>query len=445
MSAAFGALVQGQSTTGPSPDDSGFSRRIATGAAVLGDYIYVDGGLLVTQSGTATSNESSPYMLQIPANSSWSNDAISFNQLYYTGSPRNNYPDILTSSDGGKMISWGGVSTNEQANSSSEYLWTMQPALSGMSWNLERVDTTSRRTTAQRSAGSGAVVCNNTAFFIGGWVNVDTDPSVDVPRTTKIPKVTTSIATCLANYAESGIVIVLGGETGQTAVYKEGERYVAFDQVHIYSIHKDEWLKQETTGSQPSNRSHFCTVSANGTNGTTEIFVYGGFNSQLSEAYDDLYVLTIPGFHWTKVDYPSSSPRADHACVRAGGRQMVVIGGANLGLSSQEAVYEDVDPWANGLGVFDLVNLSWSHIYSSENNDYDTPTSISDWYAAGNMKQIEWCSDEVKDLFSGHYMNGRNAPPSKNSTITIITSVVGGVTGTVAAMAIVIMLVRPGR
>ncbi|KAM0635781.1 hypothetical protein ACHAO3_003220 [Verticillium nonalfalfae] len=72
-----------------------------------------------------------------------------------------------------------------------------------------------------------------------------------------------------------------------------------------------------------------------------------------------------------------------HACVRAGGRQMVVIGGANLGLGSQEAVFEDVDPWANGLGVFDLVNLSWSHIYSSENNDYDTPTSIADWYAAG--------------------------------------------------------------
>ncbi|KAG7105479.1 hypothetical protein HYQ45_018578 [Verticillium longisporum] len=74
------------------------------------------------------------------------------------------FADILTSSDGGKLISWGGVSTNEQANSSSEYLWTMHPALSGTSWGREREDTTSRRTPAQRSAGSGAVVCNSAAF-----------------------------------------------------------------------------------------------------------------------------------------------------------------------------------------------------------------------------------------------------------------------------------------
>lgn len=67
-------------------------------------------------------------------------------------------------------------------------------------------------------------------------------------------------------------------------------------------------------------------------------FVYGGFQDPI--VYGDVWVLSIPGFFWTKV-HTSEIGRTRHACVLAGRRQMISIGGlagsADLNLSQWSA------------------------------------------------------------------------------------------------------------
>lgn len=106
-------------------------------------------------------------------------------------------------------------------------------------------------------------------------------------------------------------------------------------------------------------------------------------NSRLSTAYDELYVLTIPGFQWFRADYAAFNPRADHACVLAGNRQMIVIGGMNEGISDQVEKYEDLDPWVNGLGVFDVSELQWKNHYEAGAEKYQSPAVVRQWYSDG--------------------------------------------------------------
>jgi hypothetical protein len=80
-------------------------------------------------------------------------------------------------------------------------------------------------------------------------------------------------------------------------------------------------------------------------------YIFGGYNDQTETTFDEVYVLSLPGFHWFRAPYDPAVPRALPACVVAGKRQMISVGGSNVGL-------RDPDPWRNGIGVFDLTQLT---------------------------------------------------------------------------------------
>lgn len=61
------------------------------------------------------------------------------------------------------------------------------------------------------------------------------------------------------------------------------------------------WHSQNTTGDIPEPRVDHCLVAASAPdNSSHNIYLYGGRASE-TFVYDQIYVLSLPSFHWTKV------------------------------------------------------------------------------------------------------------------------------------------------
>lgn len=92
--------------------------------------------------------------------------------------------------------------------------------------------------------------------------------------------------------------------------------------------------------------------------------------------------MSLPGFFWSKAEYESEDYRIGMACVVAGRRQMLSIGGINsrLGIPGQ---WEDKDPRPQGLGIFDLSEMSWRDSYDADADEYRSPGVVSSWYEDG--------------------------------------------------------------
>lgn len=106
-------------------------------------------------------------------------------------------------------------------------------------------------------------------------------------------------------------------------------------------------------------------------------FVFGGYNPTNLKTFQDIHVLTLPGFQWTQIDATDGGLRSGHACVTPGNRQMISIGGIN---TKEKEPWLDEDPWPQGIGVFDMADLKWKKEYDHEAGPYEMPQSIKDWY-----------------------------------------------------------------
>lgn len=111
-------------------------------------------------------------------------------------------------------------------------------------------------------------------------------------------------------------------------------------------------------------------------------FVYAGLSLVSGgELVDEVWVLSLPGFFWTKADYEAEHPRMGHACVAAGNRQLVSVGGFNNndGLN-YSAWWRVQDNFPQGLGVFDLTELQWKDSFNPDAAAYESPDEVKAWY-----------------------------------------------------------------
>lgn len=53
---------------------------------------------------------------------------------------------------------------------------------------------------------------------------------------------------------------------------------------------------------------------------TSNSFVYGGVDAGFTESYDDLYVLSLPGFVWFRADDRSNGVHSHGTCAVVGKR-----------------------------------------------------------------------------------------------------------------------------
>lgn len=183
-------------------------------------------------------------------------------------------------------------------------------------------------------------------------------------------------------------------------------------------------------------------------------YLYGGTSIQLGGTSSDVYVLSLPGFVFFKSQM-QGTPRADHACavVGNGKRQMLSFGGVDGGPELQSSLTTP-DPWKQGLGIYDMSEMTWKDSYDPDAADYETPNVVMEWYRNGGMENISWDSNEVKGLFfnsssatigAGVNSTDGSSGNSSRKTGIIAGSTVGGVVVLAIVGGVVFSLIRRKR
>ncbi|KAL4895823.1 hypothetical protein BDV59DRAFT_144701 [Aspergillus ambiguus] len=175
-----------------------------------------------------------------------------------------------------------------------------------------------------------------------------------------------------------GMLVAMGGVTKPTSDSSASNdgTYVTFDQIDfldVESIADDSrnatWLVQKTVGDIPSPRTDFCLVAASAKdNSSHNVYLYGGRGA--NEDYDEVYILSMPSFTWTRV-YSGESPRYGHTCHLVGNRQMLTVGGA-----TSDDLTSTCDWEREGVAIFDMTDLKWGSVYRSAAPEYQVPRPV---------------------------------------------------------------------
>lgn len=232
----------------------------------------------------------------------------------------------------------------------------------------------------------------------------------------------------------SGLLMLFGG-------MDYGSPQFSFSNLSIYDPEKGRWYWEATTGSRPTGQERFCHVGAAGDNGTYEIFLYGGIQSDPKTTWEDVHILSLPGFvFFNAPESALSSSRCDHACA-VDGRQMVSVGGTACSVGFPKSLAEP-DPWRQALGVYDMTDLKWKAGFDETRPAYRTPQVIKDWYAQGGQKAVSWSSDAVQGLLSTEMWPGPppgsplTTPDTPGSTAGQATPASGLSTGATASIVV---------
>ncbi|CZT45257.1 uncharacterized protein RSE6_05552 [Rhynchosporium secalis] len=248
-----------------------------------------------------------------------------------------------------------------------------------------------------------------------------------------------------------GLVVFIGGVAYSNGAI--GSSLRSMSKIDIYNPSTQKWYSQSASGDVPSGRKTFCMTGAQGTNHSTyEIFVYGGsgleFFSDANSDSRNVYILTLPAFRWIRAG-ALTAPRAGSSCQTVK-NQMISYGGFDpTGTTS----FERLEPWAFGIGIFDLHSLKWGVNYNPNAPAYVQSTAVSEFYESNSMYPI-WDDENLGSLFLSSKASSTSAtspttsPPGTTSSTstpetlhpskTPVAAIAGGTVGGVAALAAVI-------
>jgi hypothetical protein len=174
-----------------------------------------------------------------------------------------------------------------------------------------------------------------------------------------------------------GIAVAVGGrkilDLTDEQRNPKNEQMETMGRVLVYDSGNDVWYSQETTvedgKSLPKGRMHFCAVAVSAAdNSSHNVYMYGGEPAGTRESFSDIWVLTIPRFHWIPLDVGNSLGRKGLGCAKVGDRYMVAYGGSS---------YDKCDQENYGLAMFDLNELRWTTKYEGPGkNSYAVPDPV---------------------------------------------------------------------
>ncbi|KAK5942844.1 hypothetical protein PMZ80_005410 [Knufia obscura] len=220
-------------------------------------------------------------------------------------------------------------------------------------------------------------------------------------------------------YGKKGALVAIGGTEIPGDLYLiTPPRDLVSDgpfmtQLQIYDIDADVWYTQNTTGApeQPTQTAAFCTaVVPSQDKKSQEIIVYGGYDgTYLSDTNvrDDVWILSVPAFQWTKaIDGSTSSVhgRQGSVCFAPNPSTMITVGGTTMmGSSLNTDMIVD---------VLDLNSMQWTHKYNASSAEafqasqglqkqlgWDSPNGPGDKY-----KTVDFLdTDDLNALFSSPY------------------------------------------
>ncbi|KAK9769900.1 hypothetical protein SCAR479_13445 [Seiridium cardinale] len=448
---------------------SDYIRRTGHALAVIGKRLYIDGGEVAELHDGKPESQATRQMndtLSIPLDVAWTNKTVPITSIA-KAAPVFDNSALWTDQTSGSMYMWGGQGPWGNLSKTRD-LWKF--SADGESWTKQPAANADVFMSLKRSSYAAITQCNGMGFFIGGIGSVWTDQSfaagdlsVPVPgmltynltsgvwaneSTAGMNSYETYIsgtAACLPSFGTSGkgMIMTLGGEISRREGYNSSEpNLVSLGNLTFWDIETESWFSQEATGDIPTPRSKSCIVDVEGPNGTHEIFLFGGYDTLNLVSFQDVYVLSIPGFVWVKADVTTGGPRTAQQCIVAGNRQMIVVGGKNPDLNYIGG-YRDPDPWTNGINVLDMTSLSWNSAFDPNAAAYESPSAVIKWYSDVNQDHVTWTSDSVKSLFvenstssgSSSSTSSEDSSSSRGSSGPV-GAIVGGAVGGVAALTL---------
>lgn len=180
--------------------------------------------------------------------------------------------------------------------------------------------------------------------------------------------------------------------------------------IDIYDIAGDNWYQQSTKNG-PSARTRGCAVVAPAADGSSyNIYYYGGFDgiNAKSEFYDEVWVLSLPSFTWTKLHSGTSTHgRAGHKCFLPYPDQMMIVGGYTPLTGNTLTCLED-----GPVIFFNITSGDWMHGYDpAEHGQYGVPTAVQSAIGGthtGGAAQLSpvssgWSTKDLENIFSTRY------------------------------------------
>lgn len=219
-------------------------------------------------------------------------------------------------------------------------------------------------------------------------------------------------------YGKKGVLVAIGG------VEVPGDRFLTppkdtqngpfMTELAIYDVDANAWYTQQTleTTERPSQLASFCTAVVPTQDGKShEIFVYGGYDGTYTSANpnvrDDVWVLSIPAFQWTKLNVQAPASGSSHArqgsvCFAPNPTTMITVGGTGQlgGALTSDTIID----------VLDLNLLQWTGKYNaSSNTNFTVPDAVvkqlnfASAAGPGQSFQATGLNSTLNDLFSTAY------------------------------------------
>ncbi|OAL18112.1 hypothetical protein AYO22_10977 [Fonsecaea multimorphosa] len=406
-------------------------------------------------------------------------------------------PALFYNPSSNVIVQWGGWPYN---NGDQSYEFVFTPNANGtVNWIQSTTPVTNSQNQTSPAVFGSAFVSSNLALYSLGGVMAEPSapPDLAVPglleynfagnnwtNTSSLNASTNGYlvgaqaaytpGTDEGGFGSAGYLVFIGGSDPATQYLDpQSPSLVDMSNITLYDLGGQTWYHQTTTGTIPPPRQFFCSVSATSIQATFEIFILGGStNDTYDQAhtndtdYLNVYTLSIPAFRWFKSSASDQVRRADHSCQLIGNKQMLVIGGIQPGNPLGIAA---IDPWPNGLGIFDMSNFTWAHGYDPHAPPYEQPEVVRDYYSTQYQSPI-WGAPQLEadfawappDLPTGTYTGSYSSATSTSATSSKVTStttatanpsaksssssshtgaIVGGVVGAVCAVLLVLILV----
>ncbi|KAK4224291.1 hypothetical protein QBC38DRAFT_423792 [Podospora fimiseda] len=402
-----------------SPEPRNFARRIHSSATLIGDYVYIEGGLILQKTdgiNLAPGPSYGPWntvnnTLSIDMRQSWSSDSVAIRTIQ---KPAEAQPraiaSLLVEKARGEYYLWGGFAQNRvKVGVDGVFYKFTTDGKGGGSWSSEVPKNFKAMRVVQQAA---TVSINKTAYMVGGlasgWtdpdqkgeqavggmIKYDFDAKAFINDTEEWSPIDSTIqggrAEFLPGFGKNGLVVLLGGMQlvlTPDPVHKRQQNF-DFHNISLFDPVSQKRYWQIATGEVPlgTPRHDFCAASQRTADGGQEILIAGGMNPWgQDEAHVDAYILSLPGFFWTRVPDLPFEPRRFQTCVAVGKRQVLSIGGEPGGVKIDK-IKENAtvtDPAPQGLMLFDMTDLKWKFEYNANDGPYERPDVIKNWYKNG--------------------------------------------------------------
>ncbi|KAL8669904.1 MAG: hypothetical protein Q9168_005523 [Polycauliona sp. 1 TL-2023] len=358
-----------------------FVRRASQASAVAGKYLYIDGGEISYRNGDSIYYQYASTTLSIDLSQDWVNSSVVFNSI-------DKPPEAPSLSDSSLWYDeqndafYSGFTGRSSTFGDSPHpppisVWSFKPdGKGGGLWQVEISPDDpkwSRRTRTDSSytasGGGGALVLER---VLNPW----TIPA-SIELTEDVIGFYNSSATgfnargiggrgamhYVPSFGPNGLFTIMGGTD-----FSDPDQNIGFENIWFCDTLENRWYNQTATGNIPAGRRDFCLAGI---------------------PYDQIYILTLPAFHWFQMDYPPLHPRHSHSCNAVGGSQIFSIGGVDSNAQITVGSLEDtrkssfnssVDRFVQGLGVFDMTELKWMDGYKANKEAYEQSGMVRGYY-----------------------------------------------------------------